>query len=150
MRSCSSKEATLNWTFVALRALLALLVVAYASTAYAFIYTFEDSTMSTNEENDILTIVFLEPGPSAKERGIKPYEVLFEGTVDWNGQLSGKTYAFKDGCLPEPYGFDVKGVLTSYQIDLFGTPPIFRGESCEVDHYSDMDPSTHLTLQFYY
>lgn len=140
----------MNWKFVALRALIAILTVVYASTAYAYTYMFNDSTMSAYEENGVLTIVFLEPGSSAKERGIKPYEVLFEGSSNWSGQLSGKAYAFKSGCIPEEYGFEVKGSLTGNQIDLFGIPPIFRTESCAVDHYSDMDPATHLTLILLY
>lgn len=132
-------------------AVAALCVMATPAMSAGLIlsnFLFEDSRMSVDEEVDgSLIITFLKPGPLALERGIKEGDVLFSGTLYVDGYMNGHGYAFKKGCPPALYAFDMKGVLYGQDgATLYGAPPVFAKDSCEVVDYNDRSKYTTLYI----
>jgi uncharacterized protein len=96
--------------------------------------------MSTDGNNNVV-IRYSSPRAGLP---VREGTVLFEGTVDANGNMSGTAYTFRRGC--DPAGYDVSGAQTNSRIVLRGAAPVRDADSCDIISYDSSDRNSRLVF----
>lgn len=111
-----------------------------AMAADLYIYEHNGSVIDWSVAGDHITASYDMPKESMRRIGVRPGDVVFEGSFDANG-VTGVAYLFKPGCPPVSY--PVSGGQTAEGVVLRGAAPI-RRQGCRVEGYTNNGPNANL------
>jgi hypothetical protein len=121
-------------------------LVTPAQAANGSIWDHNGSKMTLEENGEKRKLVYTELREGLDRAGIKKGTVLFNGERKADGRFAGFAKIFKATCNPIDYF--VEGTLNEQkgEIVLQGQAPVYTGNGCEVNGYSDSSPASTLTF----